>query len=94
MFDVLYPHPTPGFLDCSVADPKQLFSDQDPDPTCQVITDSDSDPTFQVIADTDPNPIQTFQVVSDPDPIRIFFVKFSQDMRFKGQNVKDKIHYW
>jgi len=40
----------------SVADPKLLFSDPDPDPTWRVISDPDPDPNVQVISVLDPDP--------------------------------------
>jgi len=61
----------------SVADPKILILEQDPDPTCRV--DTDPNHTSQVITDL----VLNFQDVSDPDPIRIFFMKLSKDFRFK-----------
>jgi len=71
----------------SVADPKILILEQDPDPTCQVIMDPDH--TSQDITDLD----LSFQDISDPDPIRIFFMKLSKDFRFKVEMFKIRLSF-
>jgi len=50
----------------SVANPKLLFSDPDPDPTWRVVTKPY--PTWRVITDPDSDPDPNLQVVSNPDP--------------------------
>jgi len=68
-----YPRGLPNLIwlfsavNSSVADPKLLISDQDPDTSWRVTTDPDPDPTWWVIKDPDPDPDPTLLVVSDPE---------------------------